>query len=71
MVLNLKQPEIQFIGLLEFVSHEYLCCCSVHILLLLLLLLTANGFIPGGSGATIRHNHKTTHITQHNTPHSK
>jgi hypothetical protein len=41
------------------------------LLLLLLLLLTANGFIPGGSGATIRYNHKTTHITQNNAPHSK
>jgi hypothetical protein len=41
------------------------------IIIILLLLLTANGFIPGGSGATIRHNHKTTHITLHNTPHSK
>jgi hypothetical protein len=39
-----------------------------HTLLLLLLLLfiwTANGFVPGGSGTTVRHN------TQNNTPHSK
>jgi hypothetical protein len=28
---------------------------------------TANGFLPGGSGATIRQN---THITQNNTPRS-
>jgi hypothetical protein len=28
MVLHLNQPEIQFIGLLEFVSDEYLCCCN-------------------------------------------
>jgi hypothetical protein len=41
------------------------------LLLLLLLLLTANEFVPGGSGATIRHNNKTTHTTQTNTPHSK
>jgi hypothetical protein len=39
--------------------------------MLLLLLLTANGFIPGDSGATLRYNHKTTQITQNNTPHSK
>jgi hypothetical protein len=30
--------------------------------LLLLFILTANGFVPGGSGTTIRHN------TQNNTP---
>jgi hypothetical protein len=28
---------------------------------------TANGFSPGGSGTTIRHNTQTTHITQNNT----
>jgi hypothetical protein len=28
MVLHLNQPEIQFIGLLEFVSDEYLCCSN-------------------------------------------
>jgi hypothetical protein len=32
--------------------------------------LTANGFSPGGSGTTIRHNTQITHITQNNTPHS-
>jgi hypothetical protein len=44
---------------------------EIRILLLLLLLLliylfilTTNGFVPGGSGTTIRHN------TQNNTPHS-
>jgi hypothetical protein len=26
MVLHLNEPEIQFIGLLEFVFDEYLCC---------------------------------------------
>jgi hypothetical protein len=31
MVLHLNQLEIQFIGLLEFVSDEHLCCSSVHI----------------------------------------
>jgi hypothetical protein len=34
---------------------------------LLLFILTANGFLPGGSGSTIRHNtqHKSQKITQH------
>jgi hypothetical protein len=34
------------------------------LLLLLLFILAATGFVPGGSGTTIRHN------TQNNTPHS-
>jgi hypothetical protein len=34
---------------------------------LLIFILTANGFSPGGSGTTIRHNTQTTHITQNNT----
>jgi hypothetical protein len=44
-------------------------CASVVLLLLLLLLfiLTANGFLPGGSGNTMRHNKQITHITQNNT----
>jgi hypothetical protein len=37
---------------------------QILILLLLLFILTANGFSPGGSGTTMRHN---THITQNNT----
>jgi hypothetical protein len=37
---------------------------------LLLFILTANGFLPGGSGTTIRHNTQITHITQNNTPRS-
>jgi hypothetical protein len=36
------------------------------LLLLLLFILTANGFLPGGSGNTIRHNKQITHITQNN-----
>jgi hypothetical protein len=32
-----------------------------------LFILTANGFSPGGSGTTIRHNTQITHITQNNT----
>jgi hypothetical protein len=35
--------------------------------LLLLFILTENGFLPGGSGYTIRHNKLITHITQNNT----
>jgi hypothetical protein len=38
-----------------------------YYLLLLLFILTANGFLPGGSGYTIRHNKQITHITQNNT----
>jgi hypothetical protein len=30
-------------------------------------ILTANGFLPGGSGTTVRHNTQITHITQNNT----
>jgi hypothetical protein len=30
-VFHLNQPEIQFIGVLEFVSDEYLCCYYVRI----------------------------------------
>jgi hypothetical protein len=37
------------------------------LLLLLLFILTANGFLPGGNGNTIRHNKQITHITQNNT----
>jgi hypothetical protein len=33
----------------------------------LLFMLTANGFLPGGSGTTIRHSTQITHITQNNT----
>jgi hypothetical protein len=38
-----------------------------HYLLLLLFILTARGFLPGGSGSTIRHNTQITHIPQNNT----
>jgi hypothetical protein len=37
---------------------------------LLLFILTENGFLPGSSGTTIRHNTQITHITHNNTPHS-
>jgi hypothetical protein len=37
---------------------------GIALLLLLFFILTANGFVPGGSATTIRHN------TQNNTPHS-
>jgi hypothetical protein len=33
----------------------------------LLLILNSNGFLPDGSGYTIRHNKQITHITQNNT----
>jgi hypothetical protein len=35
--------------------------------ILLLFILTANGYLPGGSGNTIRHNKQITHSTQNNT----
>jgi hypothetical protein len=41
-----------------------------HELLLLLFILTANGFLPGENGTTIRHNTQITRITQNNTPRS-
>jgi hypothetical protein len=37
---------------------------------IIIIILTANGFLPGGSGITIRRNTQITHITQNNTPHS-
>jgi hypothetical protein len=39
----------------------------MYLLLLLLFTLTANRFLPGGSGTTIRHNTQITHTTQNNT----
>jgi hypothetical protein len=36
-------------------------------ILLLLFILTANGFLPGGSRTTIRHNTQITQNTQNNT----
>jgi hypothetical protein len=39
--------------------------CSHIIIIIMIIILIASGFIPGGSGTTIRHN------TQNNTPHSK
>jgi hypothetical protein len=38
--------------------------CIIILLEELSFLLTANGFLPGGSGTTIRHDTQTTHITQ-------
>jgi hypothetical protein len=35
-----------------------------------LFILTANGFLPLGSGTTIRHNTQIAHKTQNNTPRS-
>jgi hypothetical protein len=40
---------------------------EIFILYYLYLYLTANGFSPGGSGTTIRHNTQITHIIQNNT----
>jgi hypothetical protein len=50
----------------------YLCVCTrvraCMRVCILFFILTANGFLPGGSGTTVGHN--TTHITQNNTPRS-
>jgi hypothetical protein len=35
---------------------------------ILFIFLIANGFLPGGSGTTIRHIAQITHIAQNNTP---
>jgi hypothetical protein len=37
---------------------------------IIIIILTANEFLPGGSGSTIRHNTQITHTTQNNTPRS-
>jgi hypothetical protein len=39
---------------------------SFLFLFYLLFILTANGFLPGGSGNTIRQNKQITNITQNN-----
>jgi hypothetical protein len=36
----------------------------IIIIIIYLFILTANGFLPGGSGTTIRHNTQITHHTQ-------
>jgi hypothetical protein len=36
-------------------------------MIIIIIILTGNGFLPGGSGTTIRHNTRTTHIKQNNT----
>jgi hypothetical protein len=42
----------------------------VEIVIIIIIIKTANGFLPGGSDTTIRHNTQIRHITQNNTPHS-
>jgi hypothetical protein len=60
--------------LLRFTGRLGLCATynfnmlhKILSLLLLLFIFTANSFLPGGSGNTIRHNKQITHITQNNT----
>jgi hypothetical protein len=73
-----RMPAVScFYQLLFFNGNELL----LLLLLLLLFILTANGFSPGGSSTTIRHNtqnnttikrniaHKTTHTHTINTIH--
>jgi hypothetical protein len=38
-----------------------------YLVILMYFPLTANGFLPGGSGTTITHNSQTKHITQNYT----
>jgi hypothetical protein len=40
---------------------------SISIIIIYIFILTANGFLPGGSGTTVRHNTQIPHITQNNT----
>jgi hypothetical protein len=47
--------------------HKHYASGILLLLLLLLQILTANGGLPGGNGATIRHNTQITHIIQNNT----
>jgi hypothetical protein len=42
----------------------------IIIIIIIIIILTADGFLPGGSDTTIRHNTQITHITQNNTTHS-
>jgi hypothetical protein len=42
---------------------------ALNLLLLLLFILTANEFLPDGSGTAIRHNTHITHITENSTAH--
>jgi hypothetical protein len=37
---------------------------------IIIIILTADGFLPGGSGNTIRHNTQITHIAQNIIPRS-
>jgi hypothetical protein len=41
---------------IRFCSMRTLLLLLLLLLLLVLFILTANGFVPGGSGTTIRHN---------------
>jgi hypothetical protein len=50
-------------------SYDAAIAILLLILLLLLFILTANGFLPGGSGTTIRHNTQITHHARQNTAH--
>jgi hypothetical protein len=44
--------------------------CIIIIITIIIIILTANGFVPGGNDATIKHNTQITHITQNNKPRS-
>jgi hypothetical protein len=38
-----------------------------NIIIIIIIILTANGYLPGGSGTIIRHNTQITNFTQNNT----
>jgi hypothetical protein len=62
---------LEFLDVKSTRALEKSNCPFIFLLLLLLLfILIANGFLPGGSGNTIRHNTQISHITQNNIPHS-
>jgi hypothetical protein len=43
---------------------------AIIVIIIIIIIIIANGFLPCGSGTTVRHNTQITHITQNNTPHS-
>lgn len=53
-----RHASIQYTGTAVLSSCKYI---------LLLFILTANGFLPGGSGTTVRHDTQITHFAQNNT----
>jgi hypothetical protein len=59
--------QIHYLSLMLSLTCNKIMLVVLTKLVLLLFILTANGFSPGGSGTTIRHDKQITHITQNNT----